>query len=78
MTGGRFVAYQLMNRIAELAPPCRAVVQGAQEKMAEFRKACGPDAKKHCKGIAPGEGRILACLESRKADLSPGCQALMR
>ncbi len=62
----------------DLAPPCRAVVEGAQEKLAEFRKACGPDAKKLCKGIAPGEGRVLACLESRKADLSPRCQALMR
>jgi hypothetical protein len=63
---------------ADLAPPCRAVVGGAQEKLAEFREACGRDAKKHCKGIAPGEGRVLACLASRKADLSPRCQALMK
>jgi hypothetical protein len=61
-----------------LAPPCQAVVRGAREKLAEFRKACGPDAKKLCKGIPQGEGRVLACLESRKADLSPACQALMR
>ncbi len=68
----------LAENRATLAPQCQAVLQGAQEKAAEFKKACGGDARKLCKGIAPGEGRILACLESRKADLSPRCQALMR
>jgi len=63
---------------ATLAPQCRDVIQGAQEKVAEFRKACGKDVKKLCKGIAPGQGRILACLQSRQADLSPECQALAR
>ena len=61
-----------------LAPACREVIRGAQEKAAEFRKACGRDARKLCKGIEPGEGRILACLQSRKADLSPACQALLQ
>jgi hypothetical protein len=60
-----------------LAPQCQELLQTAQEKGAEFRKACGPDAKKLCKGIRPGQGRILACLESRKADLAPACQQLM-
>ena len=63
---------------ATLSPACRGVLRGAQEKAAEFRKACGKDAMARCKGIAPGEGRILACLESRRADLSPACQALLR
>jgi orotidine-5'-phosphate decarboxylase len=61
-----------------LTPACQDVVRGAQEKAAEFERACGKDAKKLCKGIRPGQGRVLACLESRKADLSPKCQALMR
>ena len=60
-----------------LTPGCQEIVKGSREKMAEFQKACGKDAKKLCKGIAPGQGRILACLESRKADLSPACQELM-
>ena len=61
-----------------LTPGCQEIVKGAREKMAEFQKACGKDAKTLCKGISPGQGRILACLESRKADLSPKCQALVR
>jgi hypothetical protein len=61
-----------------LAPACQEVIRGAQEKAAEFQKACGKDAKKLCKGVAPGQGRVLACLESRKTELAPSCQALMR
>ncbi|HET9598145.1 MAG TPA: cysteine rich repeat-containing protein [Anaeromyxobacteraceae bacterium] len=66
----------LAQNRAMLTPRCQGVVQGAQEKAAEFRKACGKDAKKLCKGIPSGQGRILACLESRKPDLSPACQGL--
>jgi hypothetical protein len=67
----------LATNLYSLAPDCRAVIRGAQEKAAEFQKACGKDAGALCKGIPRGEGRILACLESRKADLSPACAALM-
>ncbi len=74
---GRVVRCLASNQ-GNLTPQCQAVVQGAREKHAEFRKACGGDAKKLCKGIAPGEGRILACLESRKADLSPAGAALVK
>ncbi len=79
VTPGRGAVLECLaaNR-GSLAPQCQAVVQGAREKLAEFKKACGGDAKRLCKGIAPGQGRVLACLESRKADLSPRCQALMR
>jgi hypothetical protein len=53
------------------------VLQGAQEKAAEFKSKCGGDVRKLCKGIAPGQGRILACLKSREADLSPSCRPLV-
>ena len=62
---------------ATISPGCQEVLQGAREKEAEFRKACGKDAKKLCKGIPQGQGRVLACLASRRAELSPACQALM-
>jgi hypothetical protein len=75
--GGGNVLRCLAENKATLSPRCQAVVQGGQEKAAEFRKACDKDAKKLCKGIARGEGRVLACLQSRKAELSPACQALM-
>ncbi len=67
----------LADNAVTLSPRCKAVVQGAQEKAAEFRKKCGKDAKKLCKGIPQGQGRILACLESRKEELTPACRELM-
>jgi hypothetical protein len=67
----------LSSNSANLTPECQQVVQGAQEKAHAFKKACGGDAKKFCQGIPAGQGRILACLKSKQADLSPGCQAMM-
>ena len=67
----------LQENKVTLTPGCQDVLQGAQEKAAEFKKACGKDARKLCKGITPGQGRVLACLKSKSAELSPRCQALM-
>jgi hypothetical protein len=75
--GGGAILQCLRANLFSVTPGCRAVLKGAEEKAAEFKKACGKDARKLCKGIAPGEGRVWSCLESRKADLSPACQALM-
>jgi hypothetical protein len=60
-----------------LAPACQEVIRGAQEKAAEFEKACGKDARKLCQGIPRGQGRVLACMKSREAELSPACRGLM-
>jgi hypothetical protein len=67
----------LRDNLFSVSQGCQEVVRGAQEKEAEFRKACGQDAKTFCKDVKPGQGRVLACLESRKAELSPACRALM-
>lgn len=74
--GGAILRCLAQNR-ASLSPPCQEVLQGAQEKAAEFKSKCGGDVRKLCKGIAPGQGRILACLKSREADLSPSCRPLV-
>ena len=75
--GGGNVLRCLNASYFSLTPGCQEIMKGAREKAAEFQKACSKDAKKLCKGITPGQGRVLACLESRKADLSPACAALV-
>ena len=67
----------LASNSASLSPQCREVVEKAREKLAEFKQACGADAGKFCQGIPPGQGRILSCLKSKQAELSPACQAML-
>jgi Golgi apparatus protein 1 len=35
--------------------------------------ACQEDAKKFCKDVQPGEGRLIKCLDEHKGDLSQAC-----
>jgi len=37
-------------------------------------EACAPDVQKFCKDAQPGGGRIRACLEGHRAELSKPCQ----
>src|SRR5690606_4163957 len=38
---------------------------------------CGPDVEKFCKGVAPGRGRLLRCLEGHARELSGPCRAVI-
>ena len=60
---------------AELSPACREGMKARAEKAERVRKECKPDVEKFCQGIAPGGGRIQACLKSREAELQPACAA---
>jgi hypothetical protein len=60
---------------AELSPACRESSKARAEKAERVREECKADAEKFCKGIAPGGGRILSCLESRQPELQPACAA---
>jgi hypothetical protein len=71
---GRILAC-LKGREADLSPACQAELRAARERAAEFRQACGPDVERFCRGVRPGQGRILACLKGRESDLSPACRA---
>jgi hypothetical protein len=35
---------------------------------------CQQDAERLCKGVEPGQGRIVKCLQQHEADLSPACK----
>jgi len=41
------------------------------------RSACGPDVRALCAGVPAGGGRIIECLASRPAALSPACRDVL-
>src|SRR5271170_8155130 len=46
----------------------------ADDPLAAVRAACTADAQKFCAGVAPGGGRIIACLKEHKDSLSDQCK----
>lgn len=38
-------------------------------------RACRDDVTRVCKGIQPGQGRVLACLREHREELSEACRA---
>jgi len=77
MGGGRILRCLASNG-AKLSPACGKVVQATEEKSAEFKKVCGEDVTKHCQGVARGQGRVLECLKSKQAQLTPACQTMLQ
>jgi hypothetical protein len=50
-----------------------------REELFVLRSACGGDVRGLCAGIPPGGGRIMQCLATQAASLSPACKdVLMR
>jgi hypothetical protein len=48
-----------------------------REELFVMRSACGGDIRTLCAGVAPGGGRIMQCIASRAADLSPACRDVL-
>jgi hypothetical protein len=48
-----------------------------REELFVMRSACGGDIRSLCGGIAPGGGRIVQCLASNSASLSPACTSVL-
>jgi len=76
--GGGRVLKCLGSNSTKLSPGCQKAVQQAEEKSAEFKKACEEDSSKFCKGVPRGQGRLLACLRSKETELSPACKTVMQ
>jgi hypothetical protein len=70
--GGRIHAC-LRSNADRLSPACREDLKHAQQRAREIHQKCQPDVWQYCQGIQPGQGRILACLKSHEAELSPPC-----
>jgi len=48
-----------------------------REELFIIRSACGADVRSLCAGVAPGGGRIVQCIASNAASLSPGCKDVL-
>ena len=62
----------------EISPECKQWVatkgEEIKSKLEEVQKACSGDVEKLCKGVKPGQGRILQCLKAHKDEVSPECK----
>ena len=72
--GGRIVKC-MKDHEADLSPACQSQMKAAKERIEQVREECKGDAEKFCKDVKPGGGRILKCLKSHQAELSPACGA---
>jgi Spy/CpxP family protein refolding chaperone len=68
MTKPHFAALALLAAVATSASAL------AQTPTAAQRAACKPDFDKFCAGTMPGGGRILACLNKQRDQLSDACK----
>jgi hypothetical protein len=48
-----------------------------REELFIVRSACGADIRTLCAGVAPGGGRIVQCVASNAASLSPACKDVL-
>ncbi|MFN7950634.1 MAG: cysteine rich repeat-containing protein [bacterium] len=78
----------LADHESKLTADCRAEVEKAKATRAELKEkveatkgamedACAADVTKNCAGIQKGKGRILQCLKSHEATLTPACKAAL-
>lgn len=48
-----------------------------REELFIARSACGTDIRTLCAGVQPGGGRVVQCIASNAASLSPGCKDVL-
>lgn len=65
---------------APSAAPAPALVlrpMRPREELFVLRSACGGDVRSLCGGVQPGGGRIVQCLATKAASLSPACKEVL-
>jgi Cysteine rich repeat len=72
-SGSKAVVGCLVQKKDQLEPGCKSALKHAKRVQA-FRRACGPDVKKLCTGVDPGNGRIVACLKEHQDEVSAECK----
>ena len=54
-----------------------AISGAASAQSSDPRGACKADYDKFCAGIAPGSGKIVACLNAKRDQLSATCRTVL-
>ena len=68
----------LTDHKARLSRGCQDRMNRSAERLQSLASACQSDIEKYCKGASRGNGRVLACLKERQADLERACTAELR
>jgi hypothetical protein len=58
-------------------PPLVLRPMRPREVLFVVRSACGADVRALCAGVDPGGGRIIECLATQSASLSPDCRSVL-
>ena len=72
--GGRIQAC-LQKHDAELSATCKSKVGDLQKEIGAIAATCQYDIMRFCDSVMPGGGRLAACLQDHRDDLSPECNA---
>jgi hypothetical protein len=78
--GGAAAAATVSPGAASAAAPTPSLVLRPlrpREELFVLRSACGGDVRALCGGVAPGGGRIVQCLATQAAALSPACKDVL-
>jgi hypothetical protein len=78
-TGGAPAAAATASPAPAAAPAPVLVLRPMRprEELFVLRSACGGDVRALCGSVAPGGGRILQCLATQAASLSPACKDVL-
>lgn len=77
--GRRLIACFFANE-DRISPRCRSALDGTDaaavlRNYANFLvQSCSDEAARYCADVAPGRGRLAACLGAQEAGLSPTCR----
>jgi hypothetical protein len=65
------------NGPAAAAEPSPEQAAGGPDQLKLIRKFCEPDAKRFCKSVIPGGGRLLHCLREHESELASDCRKVL-
>jgi hypothetical protein len=79
-SGGASTATAPATAPADAPAPAPALVLRPmlpREELFVLRSACGADVRALCQGVMIGGGRVVRCLASQAASLSPACRSVL-